>query len=52
MTVNIDVKGPLHYRQYCDVELKGSAGEAKIAHFDGPLTMRPRTVYWMQKWPN
>jgi hypothetical protein len=46
LIVNIDIKGPLRYRQYCSVELKGGAREAKIAHFDGPLTMGPRTVYW------
>ena len=46
LIVNIDIKGPLHYRQYCDVELKGRAGDAKIAHFDGPLRVGPRTVYW------
>jgi hypothetical protein len=46
LMVDTDIKGPLHYRQYCDVELKERAGEAKIAHFDGPLTMGPRTVDW------
>lgn len=46
LMVHIDIQGRLGYRQYCDVELKGRAGEAKIAHFDGPLTMGPRTVYW------
>jgi hypothetical protein len=44
LDVNIDIKGPLSYGQYCGVELKGHSREAKIAHFHGPLTMGPLTV--------
>jgi hypothetical protein len=46
LMADIDVKGSVCYSQYCSVELKGRAGEAKIAHFDGPLTMGPLTVNW------
>jgi hypothetical protein len=46
LDVDIEVQGPVSYRQYCGVELKDSAREAHIAHFHGPLTMGPLTVYW------
>jgi hypothetical protein len=44
LDVDIDVKGPLAYRQYCGVELRGRAREARVAHFHGPLTMGPLTI--------
>src|SRR5207248_245133 len=46
LDVNVDIKGPLTYRQYCGVQLRGSAREASIAHFHGPLTVGPRTINW------
>jgi hypothetical protein len=44
LNVDVEVKGPVSYRQYCGVELKGRASEAQVAHFHGPLTMGPLTV--------
>jgi hypothetical protein len=44
LDVDIDIKGPLSYRQYCGVELRGRAREARVAHFHGPLTMGPLTI--------
>jgi len=46
LLVNVAVKGPLSYRQYCDVELAQERSEAHVAHFDGPLAAGPRTVMW------
>jgi len=40
--VDVDVKGQLPYRQYCDLqELKEDPQKAPLAHFHGPLTARP-----------
>ena len=44
--VNVDIKGSLEYRQYCDVELTVSRDDAKEAHFHGPLTVAPTTILW------
>jgi hypothetical protein len=44
--VNVDVKGPAKYRQYCDVEVVKDRAKARIAHFHGPLTAGPATVLW------
>ncbi len=44
--VNVDVKGPVSYRQYCDLQLRDSPKKAAVAHFHGPLTAGPRTVNW------
>jgi hypothetical protein len=46
LDVNVDVKGPVEYRQYCGVELRASPREAAMAHFHGPLTAGPRTINW------
>src|SRR5262249_25533860 len=46
LDVDVQITGPLAYKQYCGVELKSSARQAHIAHFHGPLTMGPLTVYW------
>jgi hypothetical protein len=47
LMVNVDVKGPLAYQQYCDVELRaGPRAAAAVAHFHGPLTAGPRTLNW------
>jgi hypothetical protein len=43
---NVDIKGPLEYRQYGDAELRTTPKEATIAHFHGPLTAGPRTILW------
>jgi hypothetical protein len=46
LDVSVDVKGPLAYRQYCDLELRPGPKEAALAHFHGPLTAGPRTINW------
>jgi hypothetical protein len=46
LMINVDVKGPVAYRQYCDVQLRDSASKAALAHFHGPLTVGPRTINW------
>jgi hypothetical protein len=43
---DIDIKGPLEYRQYCDLEMKDDPEKACLAHFHGPLTAGPRTISW------
>jgi hypothetical protein len=43
---NIDIKGPIEYRQYCDLEMKEDLEKASLAHFHGPLTAGPRTISW------
>jgi hypothetical protein len=45
--VDVDVKGQLEYRQYCDLqELKEDPQKAPLAHFHGPLTAGPVTISW------
>ena len=44
--VDVDVKGSVEYRQYCDAELRDSPARAAVAHFHGPLTAGPVTVAW------
>jgi hypothetical protein len=44
LMVNVDVIGPVKYRQYCDVTLADGPGTARVAHFHGPLTIGPRTI--------
>lgn len=46
LMVYLDVKGPVEFRQYCDVELRADPADAAVAHFDGPLTIGPRTINW------
>jgi hypothetical protein len=46
LDVNVDVKGPVEYRQYCGTELRDTPARAAIAHFHGPLTVGPRTISW------
>jgi hypothetical protein len=46
LMVNVDVKGPVAYQQYCDLELRSSPKKAALAHFHGPLTAGPRTINW------
>jgi hypothetical protein len=44
--VNVDIKGQVSYRQYCDAKLVENPEKAAIAHFHGPLTIGPQTVNW------
>jgi hypothetical protein len=46
MMVNVDIKGEVSYRQYCDAKLAEKRDNAAIAHFHGPLTIEPRTINW------
>jgi hypothetical protein len=46
LMVNVDVKGPVPYRQYCDVLMGPDPRQAKVAHFHGPLAAGPRTISW------
>jgi hypothetical protein len=46
LDVGIDIQGPLPYRQYGTVELRQRPGEAKVAHFHGPLTICPEMANW------
>jgi hypothetical protein len=44
LDVDVDIKGPVSYRQYGGADLRGRARDAQLAHFHGPLTMGPRTI--------
>jgi hypothetical protein len=46
LMVNVDIKGRLAYRQYCDAKLGDKPDNAAIAHFHGPLTIEPRKINW------
>lgn len=46
LDVNVDIKGPLCYRQYCGLNLSDQPAKAHVAHFHGPLTVGPRTISW------
>lgn len=43
---NVDIAGPLEYRQYGDLGMEKSPQEAKLAHYDGPLTAGSTTISW------
>jgi hypothetical protein len=43
--VNVDVKGPVNYHQYCDVgEMANDPENAPLSHFHAPLTVEVRKV--------
>jgi hypothetical protein len=46
LMVSVDIRGPLAYRQYCDVKTVEKPRQAALAHFHGPLTAGPRTLNW------
>jgi hypothetical protein len=46
MMANVDIKGAIEYRQYCDVEMKDDPDKAPLAHFHGPLSAGPVTISW------
>jgi hypothetical protein len=46
LMANVDINGPVEYRQYCDVEMKDDPDKARLAHFHGPLTAGPVTISW------
>jgi hypothetical protein len=46
LTVSVDIKGPLEYKQYCDLLFGPYREQAPVAHFHGPLTAQPQTINW------
>jgi hypothetical protein len=46
LMINVDIRGPLSYRQYCDLKTAEKPNRASLAHFHGPLTAGPRTINW------
>jgi hypothetical protein len=46
LMANVDIEGPVSYRQYCDAKLGASPDRAAVANFHGPLTVGPRTINW------
>jgi hypothetical protein len=45
--VKVKIDGPLAYEQYCDLVVDGRDAEsARVAHFNGPLTVGVVTVNW------
>jgi len=46
LMIDVDVKGPAEFQQYCDVELRADPTDSAVAHFGGPLTAGPRTINW------
>jgi hypothetical protein len=45
--VNVEVRGPVTYRQYCDIPTMARELEkAPVSHFHGPLAIGPTTVNW------
>jgi hypothetical protein len=46
LDVNVDVRGAVAYRQYGGLHLADRPDQASVAHFHGPLTMGPQTVFW------
>lgn len=52
MMVYVTVTGPRAFKQYCDVaEMRTDPKVAMVAHFNGPLTIGPRTMgYQLPPW--
>jgi hypothetical protein len=47
LMASVDIKGPLEYRQYCDVvAMAADPKAAPVAHFHGPLTVEAQTLFW------
>jgi hypothetical protein len=46
LMVSVAIQGPVHYRQYCDLQMRDDPRQAMLAHFHGPLTIGPRTINW------
>ena len=43
---DVDIKGPVAYRQYCYAEIATDPDKAPIAHFHGPLTIQAEMINW------
>jgi hypothetical protein len=39
--VNVEIHGPVEYRQYCDATMSREPGKAPVSHFHGPLAIGP-----------
>ncbi len=47
LLVNVEVKGPVKYRQYSDApKMAGELKIAPVSHFHGPLTIGAVTINW------
>ncbi len=46
LLVHVDIKGPVEYQQYGDVEMGQDSETAPLAHFHGPLTVEAATISW------
>jgi hypothetical protein len=47
LMVNVHIKGPINYRQYCDLTaMAGDPEAAPLAHFHGPLAVEASTINW------
>jgi uncharacterized protein (TIGR03067 family) len=43
---DVDIKGPVSYRQYCYAEMVTDPDKAPTAHFHGPLTIQAESINW------
>jgi hypothetical protein len=47
LMADVSIKGPIDYQQYCEiVEMGNGPKKAMLAHFHGPLTIRPMLINW------
>ena len=46
LTADVDIKGPVAYRQYCYAEMTTDPDKAPVAHFHGPLTIQAEMINW------
>lgn len=46
LMVNVTIKGPANYQQYCDVALVDDPAQAQVTHFHGPLTAQAVRYNW------
>lgn len=46
LMANVDIKGRIDYRQYCDAKLGASPDKADVAHYHGPLMIEPKRSFW------
>lgn len=47
LLVNVEIKGPVKYRQYSDApKMASELKTAPVSHFHGPLTIGPVTINW------
>jgi hypothetical protein len=46
LAADVDIKGPVAYRQYCYAEIAADRDKAPIAHFHGPLRIQAEMINW------